>query len=159
MAESSATDNSQIARAAGVVMAGFVLSNLTGLVRQVLVSNVFGTQAEIDAFNAAARVPDTLFVLVAGGYSCILLGVFYLLLDIWKVQTWAQPFVWIGMNALTIYMASNIISFHGLAVRFVGNAEHNFFGSYGLVVTAILALGLKIGLVYFLYRKKVFIRA
>jgi len=59
--------NRQIARAAGVVMAGFVLSNLTGLVRQILVLRVFGTQREIDAFNAAARVPETLFVLVAGG--------------------------------------------------------------------------------------------
>jgi putative peptidoglycan lipid II flippase len=59
--------NRQIARAAGVVMAGFVLSNVTGLIRQMLVSNAFGTSAEIDAFNAAARVPDTLFVLVAGG--------------------------------------------------------------------------------------------
>ncbi len=48
-------------------MAGFVLSNVTGLIRQILVSNAFGTQTEIDAFNAAARVPDTLFVLVAGG--------------------------------------------------------------------------------------------
>jgi putative peptidoglycan lipid II flippase len=59
--------NRQIARAAGVVMAGFVLSNLTGLVRQILVLQAFGTQREIDAFNAAARVPETLFVLVAGG--------------------------------------------------------------------------------------------
>ncbi|HUF39862.1 MAG TPA: murein biosynthesis integral membrane protein MurJ [Anaerolineales bacterium] len=59
--------NRQIARAAGVVMAGFVLSNVAGLVRQVLVLRVFGTQREIDAFNAAARVPETLFVLVAGG--------------------------------------------------------------------------------------------
>ncbi len=67
MSATAPSDNRQIARAAGVVMAGFVLSNLTGLVRQVLVSQVFGTQAEIDAFNAAARVPETLFVLVAGG--------------------------------------------------------------------------------------------
>ncbi len=59
--------NRQIARAAGVVMAGFVLSNLTGLVRQILVSSAFGTRPEMDAFNAAVRVPDTLFVLVAGG--------------------------------------------------------------------------------------------
>lgn len=65
--KNSSTANRQIARAAGVVMAGFVLSNLTGLVRQVLVSNAFGTGAEIDAFNAAIRLPDTLFMLVAGG--------------------------------------------------------------------------------------------
>lgn len=63
----SSTATRQIARAAGVVMAGFVLSNLTGLVRQILVSNAFGTSAEMDAFNAAIRLPDTLFMLVAGG--------------------------------------------------------------------------------------------
>ena len=48
-------------------MAAFVLSNATGLVRQILVSQAFGTQADIDAFNAAAQLPETLFVLVAGG--------------------------------------------------------------------------------------------
>ena len=48
-------------------MAAFVFSNLTGLIRQMLVSRAFGTGAEIDAFNAAARVPDLLFSLIAGG--------------------------------------------------------------------------------------------
>ncbi len=57
----------QIARAAGVVMAAFVLSNLAGLARQILVSQAFGTGAAIDAFNAASRLPDLLFNLVAGG--------------------------------------------------------------------------------------------
>ncbi|MBI4769781.1 MAG: murein biosynthesis integral membrane protein MurJ, partial [Chloroflexi bacterium] len=57
----------QIARAAGVVMAGFVLSNLVGLARQVLVSHAFGTGADLDAFNTAARLPELLFSLIAGG--------------------------------------------------------------------------------------------
>jgi putative peptidoglycan lipid II flippase len=48
-------------------MAAFVLSNLIGLVRQILVSGAFGTGQEMDAFNAAARLPDLLFSLVAGG--------------------------------------------------------------------------------------------
>ncbi len=48
-------------------MAGFVLSNLTGLVRQILVSRAFGTSAELDAFNTASRLPDLLFSLFSGG--------------------------------------------------------------------------------------------
>lgn len=48
-------------------MAAFILSNVTGLIRQILVSRAFGTGAEIDAYNAAARLPDILFSLVAGG--------------------------------------------------------------------------------------------
>ncbi|MGD8456376.1 MAG: murein biosynthesis integral membrane protein MurJ [Anaerolineales bacterium] len=59
--------NRQIARAAGVVMVGFILSNLVGLVRRALEVRVFGTSAVYDAFNAADRLPDILFVLVAGG--------------------------------------------------------------------------------------------
>jgi putative peptidoglycan lipid II flippase len=57
----------QIVRAAGTVMAAFVLSNLVGLLRQMLISRAFGTGAELDAFVAAQRLPDTLFSLVAGG--------------------------------------------------------------------------------------------
>lgn len=59
--------NRRIARAAGLIMGAFVISNLVSLVRQIVVLNAFGTSAEMDAFNAANRVSETLFNLVAGG--------------------------------------------------------------------------------------------
>jgi putative peptidoglycan lipid II flippase len=49
------------------VITAFILSNLAGLARQILVANQFGTMPELDAFNAANRVSETLFNLVAGG--------------------------------------------------------------------------------------------
>lgn len=64
---SSNTSTRQIARAAGTVMIAFVLSNLVGLLRQVLVSRAFGTSASMDAFNTAVIIPDVLFNLMAGG--------------------------------------------------------------------------------------------
>jgi putative peptidoglycan lipid II flippase len=67
MTSTASSANRQIARAAGTVMVAFVLSSLTGLLRQILVANAFGTQADIEAFNAANRVSETLFNLVAGG--------------------------------------------------------------------------------------------
>ena len=57
----------QIARGAGLVMAAFVLSNLIGLFRQVLMTAAFGTEADMEAFNAANRVSEILFNLLAGG--------------------------------------------------------------------------------------------
>lgn len=63
----SSAANRQIARAAGIMMAGFILSNLTGLVRQALIADAFGTKGVIDAYYAAMGLPDTLFALVAGG--------------------------------------------------------------------------------------------
>jgi putative peptidoglycan lipid II flippase len=65
MTESNATK--QIARATGIVMLAFIVSNLVGLVRQILVSNAFGTDSSLDAFYAAATLPDLLFNLLAGG--------------------------------------------------------------------------------------------
>lgn len=59
--------NRQIARATGVVMAAFVLSQIIGLVYQILVADAFGTSPSMEAFNAANRVAETLFNLVAGG--------------------------------------------------------------------------------------------
>jgi putative peptidoglycan lipid II flippase len=59
--------NRQIARAAGTVMAALILGNLIGLIRQILVAGAFGTRANMEAFNAANRVSETLFYLIAGG--------------------------------------------------------------------------------------------
>lgn len=56
-----------LASAAMLVMVLFVLSRATGLLREVIIGNQFGTSADYDAYLAAFRVPDLLFQLVAGG--------------------------------------------------------------------------------------------
>jgi putative peptidoglycan lipid II flippase len=65
--ESSGQANRQIARAAGVVMLAFLLSQVAGLVRQILATRAFGTGTVMDAFNTANIFPDLLFNLLAGG--------------------------------------------------------------------------------------------
>ena len=67
MIASPISANRQIARAAGTIMAAFVLSNLTGLFRQILILRAFGTENVLDAFNAASTYTDLLFSLIAGG--------------------------------------------------------------------------------------------
>ena len=57
----------QIARAAGIVMLAYVASGVLGIVRNSAIAAAFGAGAESDAFVAAQRVPEMLFVLVAGG--------------------------------------------------------------------------------------------
>ena len=65
--DTARTANRQIARAAGTVMAAFILSNLIGLIRGILIMRSYGTGAEMEAFNTANRLAETLFNLVAGG--------------------------------------------------------------------------------------------
>lgn len=61
------TATRQIARAAGTVMFAFVLNSFMGLLRQILITRTFGTDAALDAFYAASRLPEILFSLIAGG--------------------------------------------------------------------------------------------
>jgi len=65
--EGSTPPGARIARAATQVMALFVLSRALGLAREIVIGAVFGTSAEYDAYLAAARIPDLLFSLMAGG--------------------------------------------------------------------------------------------
>ena len=67
MSEETHQANRQIARASGTVMFAFALSQIAGLVRQILVTHTFGTGAAIDAFTAANAYPNLIFSLVAGG--------------------------------------------------------------------------------------------
>ncbi len=48
-------------------MVAIIIGQLTGLARGMIVANRFGASAELDAFLAANRVSETLFLLVAGG--------------------------------------------------------------------------------------------
>ncbi len=59
--------NSLVARAALIVMVGFLLSKVAGIVRQLAIARVFGTSGVLDAYFAAFTAPDLIFMLISGG--------------------------------------------------------------------------------------------
>ena len=113
-------------------------------------------------FPVIKKIWTSSFVLVAGGYSAALLGAFYLVIDVWKFQRWATPFVWIGTNALTIYIISNVVDFGSLSERLAGGvvaaALNSLWPGLGGLILAILGAGFSLAVAAFLYRRKIFIR-
>jgi len=115
-------------------------------------------------FPIIKKIWTSSYVLVAGGFSAMLLGIFFWIVDVMKFQFWCRPFVWMGMNSITIYMTSNIIGgFRKLGTRLAGGDVKNFFDhsvaqGFGDLVIAIAGLALAFWFVNFLYRKKIFIR-
>lgn len=115
-------------------------------------------------FPVIKKIWTSSYVLVAGGYSAILLGVFYQIVDVWKRRTWCQPFVWIGMNSITIYLASNILGgFRNLARRLVGGDVQEFLNAYAMkglgdMMISIAGLLLVFWFARFLYQRKIFLR-
>ena len=115
-------------------------------------------------FPVIKKIWTSSYVLVAGGLSAMLLGTFYLIVDVWQKQTWCQPFVWMGMNSITIYLTSNVIGgFRKLATRFVGGDIKTFVDGHvakgtGDLLIAVMGLALAFWYVQFLYKKKIFLR-
>lgn len=110
-------------------------------------------------FPVIKKIWTSSFVLVAGGYSAILLGLFYLVLDIWQWRRWASPFVWIGTNAILLYMLGNIVSFRGLAERLVGgDVRTSLFAQYGPLASSIVAVLLVLAVARFFYVRQIFLR-
>ena len=98
------------------------------------------------------------FVLVVGAYSLAMFALFYYIIDVRGYKSWAKPFCVIGMNSITIYMAQRIISFGSISKFFLGGAAGLLPEQWGAVVLkagSVLACWL---FLYFLYRKKVFLK-
>jgi predicted acyltransferase len=103
------------------------------------------------------------FVLVCGGYSAILLGVFYQVIDVWGYKKWATPLVWIGANAITLYFINSIVGFAPLARRLVGGDVADFFDDVvtpgtGTFIANLAGLALVVLLARFLYQRQIFLR-
>lgn len=131
-------------RAVGLIVMGFLFMSLGYL---------WGFN-----FPVIKKIWTSSYVLVAGGYSLMLLGAFYQVIDVWGFRAWCQPFVWIGANALTIYLAARFLGFGNLAQRVAGGPIKAALGSAGDIVVALVAVGLLFWFARFLYRRQIFLR-
>jgi predicted acyltransferase len=114
-------------------------------------------------FPLIKRIWSSSFILVAGGYSAMLMAAFYWIVDVKQWRTWCQPFVWIGCNALTIYVVAQVVGFQTLAGRFVGGDVKNFLDAhvtkgFGGLVVALGGLLLAVLLTRFLFKRQIFLR-
>jgi predicted acyltransferase len=109
-------------------------------------------------FPINKRLWTSSYVLVAGGYSALLLALFYQVIDVWKLKRWAFPFVVIGANAIAVYMAVELIPFDEIARRLVGGDVADWLGRFAVIVAAFVQLALAWLLVWWLYSKRIFIR-
>jgi predicted acyltransferase len=114
-------------------------------------------------FPVIKKIWTSSYVLVAGGYSAMLLGLFHYIVDVRGQQRWATAFIWIGANAITLYFADSIIGFEKLAQRLVGGDVAAFLDRHattgmGHLVAAGVGLVLATALARFLYRRKLFLR-
>ena len=97
------------------------------------------------------------FVLVAGGISCLLMATFYLIIDVMGYRKWIFPFTVIGMNALAVYMATEMFDFRKIGNIFVGGLLPRV-GPWDEVLSAAAALTIIWLILYWMYRTRTFVK-
>jgi predicted acyltransferase len=104
------------------------------------------------AFPINKNLWTSSFVLWSGGWSLMLLGLFYLVIDVWGLKGWAFPLVVIGVNPITIYLAVRFIDFGWIAENVFRHAPIHpvLLHECGLLLAWLL--------LYAMYRNKIFMR-
>lgn len=113
-------------------------------------------------FPVVKKTWTSSFVLVAGGWSAVLLATFYFVVDIRRHRLWARPFIWIGMNSLSIYLISRFVSFEDLSAIIAGGPVAGAFDrvlpGLGALWLALVGVTLCTLICRFLYQRKIFLR-
>ena len=96
-------------------------------------------------------------VLWAGGWSLLLLALFYYLIDIRGFRRWTTVFVVIGANAILAYMSQSLLDIRHLG-QFLFGGLCGHFGPGKEAGLALLTYALLWTGLWWLYRQRIFIR-
>lgn len=100
----------------------------------------------------------TSYGLASAGWSCLLFLVFYCVIDVAGYKRWAFPFAVIGLNALAIYMAGSLIPFSKIVGIYTAGPAAQI-GAFGPLFQAAAVLVCEWLILYWMYRRKIFLTA
>jgi predicted acyltransferase len=99
------------------------------------------------------------FVLFAGGVDLLFLSFFYLIIDVWNFKKWSVIFRVIGMNSILIYLCTEgVMPFYNTRNHLLNVFVSGFLPAYQPLVSAIGLLLVEWFFLYFLYKKKIFLK-
>jgi predicted acyltransferase len=108
-------------------------------------------------FPIIKNIWSSSFVLWAGGWSLLLLALFYWIIDVRGYQRWSFFFKVIGMNAITIYLVDRFFDF-GIITKVFLHGLLPVFGQLQPLVWECSVVFTMWLFLYFLYRQKIFLR-
>ena len=129
-----------------------VISMLVGGIACLCIGHVWG-----QSFPVIKNLWTSSFVLVAAGWSLVLLAIFYAVIDVLQWQRLGFFWIVIGTNSVTIYLAQEFVNFREIAEFFFGGIAR-LTGDFETLAMLIGVLAVKWLLLLFLFRKRIFLR-
>ena len=109
-------------------------------------------------FPIVKKLWTSSFVLVAGGFSFLLLAAFHHVVDVLKWRRWLAPFIWVGTNALPVYLVNSILPGRKIVDRVLGGPVAGSLGSGGPLLLTASSLLVMFLFARFLYKRGIFFR-
>jgi predicted acyltransferase len=138
------TKRSEKQKTAGFILAGIVL---------LVAGWIWG-----QFFFISRNVWTSSFVLYSSGWSFLLMALFYWIIEVNGIKKWTFFLVVIGMNAITIWVGQRFIDF-----QFTTNAiflgVSKYFGILQPLIMVCALIAIKWLFLYFLYTKRIFLKA
>ncbi len=128
---------------------GYMAATGVGLIILALILSTF--------YPIIKKCWTSTFNILTGGIGFLLLSLFYLIIDHWGFKKWAFYFRIIGMNSIFIYLFTRIINVTNVTEFFVGWLAKPM-GENGELFTLISGLALVWLLLYYMYKKNIFLR-
>jgi len=100
----------------------------------------------------------TSYGILTAGWACLLFLLFYSVIDVLGYRRWAFPFVVIGMNALAVYLADTLTRLPRI-IDILMKGVMPALGAAGPLASATLLLGVEWAILYWMYRRKMFLTA
>jgi predicted acyltransferase len=112
------------------------------------------------SFPIIKKIWTSSFVVFAAGWSLILLSVFYLVIDVWKLKKWSFFFAVIGSNSIFIYSCqSGLLDLRPTSEFFFkALIKYPVDASAQAVIASIAYLLVSWLFLYFMYKRKIFFK-
>ncbi len=102
----------------------------------------------------------TTYNLFSGGISFLLIALFYLIIDVWGYKRWTFFFRVIGLNSIFIYLivTGNLLNISSTTTSLIGWIIRPMGENFGQLVLTFGNISLAWLLLYFMYKKNIFIK-
>ena len=104
-------------------------------------------------FPVVKKLWSSSFVLVTAGWSAVLLAAFFWIVDVRGFRRWCTPFVWVGANPITLYLAAGMGAFGTVSQRLVGPLPPDWAWVGSLTTFAVMLVTAR-----WLHRRGIFLR-
>ncbi|MBI5801290.1 MAG: hypothetical protein HZA92_11300 [Verrucomicrobia bacterium] len=147
----------------GLLIGGLLMSDHTAQRKAAIIGGV-GLACVALGWALSPLVPVIMklwtvsYGLATAGWACLLFLAFYWVIDVHGWRKWSFPFVIVGMNAIAIYIGVSIVPFTRIVGIFTKPIAAGL-GAWGALFSAAAVLLVEWLVLFWMYRRKLFIKA